>query len=187
MARVKQPGAYIIVHVQSSKVYIGSTSDLHTRRSKHLSALKHGRHKSKNLQAVYDVDQELKFIDFPTADVEKALDEEQMLIDAYPEEFLLNVVRMNVRNTMASLSALGYKRPKEVFEKISASNMGKKLLETTKEKMRQSSAMAVEVSIDGIKYNSFTSAAKALGVKYGTIRWRVSSDKYPTWFETKGK
>lgn len=52
MAREKICGAYVLTHVQSGHLYIGSTGDLHGRKGSHVIALRNGVHKNKRLQAL---------------------------------------------------------------------------------------------------------------------------------------
>lgn len=181
MARHKQPGAYILTHVQSGHLYIGSTNDLHSRKGTHESALRCGKHGNKRLQELYDVDQRIHFSGIPFLTKEEALDEEQRLIDSYKaSQYLLNVY-LDVRNPAASRSANGYRHSEETRDKMSAVRNGKILSDTTKEKMRLPRANSAIVVIDGIEYFSVSFAARTLGLPHSSVRWRLSSENFPTW------
>lgn len=50
----KVSGIYLIQHIASKKVYVGSTNNLHIRRRGHFSALNHNHHCNEYLQNAYN-------------------------------------------------------------------------------------------------------------------------------------
>lgn len=181
MARHKQCGAYILTHVQSGHLYVGSTNDLHSRKFTHESALRRGKHKNLRLQELYDVDQMIHFSGIPFLTKEEAIDEEQRIIDSYKgSPYLLNV-HLDVRNPSASRSANGYRHSEDTRKKMSAIRTGKTASELTKEKMRMSKENSTIVVIDGIEYFSVSFAARSLGLSHSGVRFRLQSKNFPTW------
>lgn len=182
MARDKICGAYVLTHVQSGHLYIGSTGDLHGRNWRHRNELKRGVHKCKKLQELYDTDPALHFSGIPFLTKEEALSEEQRMIDMYKRNpFLLNVVTLNVRNTMASLFANGHKHSDETRKRMSVAKKGKPLSDEHRKKMSESAAKSVAVVIDGIEYSTMLEASERLGIAYDVVRRRLKSPKHPTW------
>lgn len=182
MARHKQPGAYILTHVQSGHLYIGSTGDLYARNWQHRNSLKNGTHFCKKLQELYDVDQNLNFSGIPFLTKEDSVDEEQRMVDMYKgSPYLLNAATLDVRNVSASRAANGYRHSKETKEKMSAVKTGKITSESTKEKMRIGRKDSTVVVIDGIEYFSVSHAARSLGLSHSGMRFRLKSENFPTW------
>lgn len=181
-AREKVCGAYILTHVQSGCIYIGSTGDLFLRSWRHRNELKRGVHRCKRLQALYSGDQNIAFTEVPTSTKEEAIDEEQRLIDLNKgSTLLLNVVTLNVRNTMASIFANGHRHSDETRKRMSEAKKGTKLPASTRLKMGQASGKTKAVIIDGIEYFSIRAASEALGVTFDQVRNRTKSPNYPTW------
>ena len=52
--RDRSAGVYVITHIPSGKLYVGSSVGMWSRRLKHLLDLKHQRHHSKHLQRCWD-------------------------------------------------------------------------------------------------------------------------------------
>lgn len=75
---------------------------------------------------------------------------------------------------------------KEHVEKIALKNKGKKRTEQVKQllssqKTGGKNPMAVSCTVDGIKYQTITEAAKHLNLQRKTISKRCKSDDFPTW------
>lgn len=126
-------GAYLILHVKSGKVYVGSTNNLHGRQIRHLYLLKTGTNTNKNLQSAYDSDPELRWLRFATHTREEAYEYEQALLD-HPAlvDKLLNIA------VDAKKAGFNLDRSLETRAKIAASLRGRKMSDETKEKQRQS-------------------------------------------------
>ena len=87
-----KPHAYILHHVGSDKVYIGSTGNMHERRKEHIKRLKSGKHHSKDLLEVYNQDEWVEFFIKPFNTKEEAFDEEQRLLNKYfNEDYVFNI------------------------------------------------------------------------------------------------
>lgn len=75
-------GCYVIKHIRTGKIYIGSSSDCKRRKSQHLSDLRHNCHDNKELQKDYNNSPDIifnQFIRFNTH--EEALDFEQEMLN----------------------------------------------------------------------------------------------------------
>lgn len=113
----KLPGAYIIFHIGSKNVYIGSSGDLYRRLIKHKSMLNKGTHKNKNLQKEFDrhENKNMIFITYPTSNKEEATTLEQNLLDSYNgNPRLLNIA------TDALIAQNGQKHTDETRTKLRA-------------------------------------------------------------------
>lgn len=74
-----------------------------------------------------------------------------------------------------SLAQLGKKLSPETVRKMSLSRTGRKCTAETKEKMRASNPRRKMVSIDGVVYNAYSDAARALSLSVDVVRYRVLS------------
>ena len=58
----EKPGIYIIRHIESGKVYVGSASNISKRWHRHRKDLRLGRHPNKHLQAAWTMYGEDAFV-----------------------------------------------------------------------------------------------------------------------------
>lgn len=78
---------------------------------------------------------------------------------------------------------LGHVQSQETKSKISETLTGRTVSEETRIKLRAIALQrAQQVSIDGIVYDSASSAAQTLNITEGTLRWRLTSNNHPTYF-----
>lgn len=195
----KVPGVYQYTHLETGKVYIGSTVNGYGRFIQHTSALERGDHPNRKFQKAFDQSPlfEVEFSrlpdsaagDDPLLTVRKM---EQKLIDKMDRSKLLNLA------TDVFSSGLGRSPSAETREKIAKAMTGRYVSEETRRKRaisqtgfrhteemkRQLSEMKADVSrpvmICGTVYSTAKDAAKALGFKSKhTVRNRCNSDRYP--------
>lgn len=131
-------GIYIIHNTITKKVYIGSATDLYSRKNTHFYQLRHNKHHNKHLQRSWNKYGENVFNFYVTEWVEdksKLLEIEQFWITlflTYKPDGIYNI------NPKAG-SMLGYKFSKEAREKMSKNNskynLGKHLSDETKKKL----------------------------------------------------
>lgn len=111
---LNKPGVYLIHHVKSNKIYIGSTVDFTERTAKHLTRLKNDSHHCKAFKKDYDEDNWITFYFKPCKDQETAFDEEQKLLDKYIGKPFIYNKAPNAR------SQTGFKHSEETKQKMSA-------------------------------------------------------------------
>jgi len=166
-------GAYRIRHTVTGHYYFGSSSNLEVRKCAHITKLKGGAHQATELQNAwnsYPGEDRLEFTFFITDTLEAARKLERKLIaDAVESRDVLLVnqkltkeISINVANLLDECD----------MENEEASLKVSKLKWITYERDRIASSR--EVEIDGIVYPSITDAAKALGIKMGTLYYRLN-------------
>lgn len=129
---IKHCAAYVITHVKSGKMYVGSSHNVTWRIERHKSLLKAGIHSNKELQTAYDNDPELSFKMHLTFDREEAFDLEQDILDHYlPQGVLFN------KQAIARQSEGGTNPTEETREKISVANKGLERSLETRDRIRQ--------------------------------------------------
>lgn len=146
-----KPGCYIALHVESDKVYVGSTSSLYDRVTDHITALRRNVHKNKPLQELYNENPHVEFFVQPTASKRDAEKLEQQLVDGLmPTGKVCNVavkdvlksklgVKLSEEHKAAMLKCnLGLKRSDEVRENMRKAHLGKPLSELQKENLSKS-------------------------------------------------
>lgn len=174
---IKLCGAYTITHIKSGKVYVGSTNDLGSRRLHHLSALKLGTHRNKELQKAFEEDSTLEFFHVITEDREAAylMEEELMRLNK-------NKLFNRAIDVKAPMSGLTHSEQTRL--KIGAANSlalkGRKLSLEHAEKVSRTLLASnlsrqKRVQIVGVVYNSLNEAARALNLNPGTLYHRLKS------------
>lgn len=128
------PGAYVIKHVKSGRVYIGSAKDLYTRLHTHLSSLKSGIHHRPEFVVLFKDDERLEITYYKTDDREQAYAIEDRLLREYREADFDSV--MNVAEDV-KLSQLGLSRSDATKLKIGIANTGKARTDVHIENMRR--------------------------------------------------
>lgn len=81
--RVKICAAYLILHLESGKVYCGSTGDINWREYQHRISLAGNYHTVKKLQELFNSNNNIEFFLILVNDREEAFDLEQWLLDRY--------------------------------------------------------------------------------------------------------
>lgn len=145
---VKFCGVYVIKHIKSNKIYVGSTDDLGNRRLTHQSSLRLNKSKNKPLQDAYNDDPNIEFILFIITDTrEQAFDEEQKLLNHYKDSGLLFNIAKDARGSQKGIPLPSWHALKlieaarnrvdspETTKRKSLSHLGKKLSEEHKLKI----------------------------------------------------
>lgn len=180
-------GAYLIKHIPSDLVYVGSTADVSRRESEHFSMLRRGKHSCEPLQRLYDESadqQEFEYLFHPTENREEAFDLEQEWITEKERDGVLVNVAQDAR-----CSTKGREFSQETKEKLRQARLGKPLSKEHAEKQRcQLRAMAKSgeanpsartITVDGVRYGTIKEAANVLGVEKSTLRNRGLNDNFP--------
>lgn len=147
----KQPGCYVITHTQSGKMYVGSSVNLAARISGNMNLLKHGKHKNKNLQNLFEQDPNLTAVLKITENEETARKLEQHIVDELnPTGVLCNIAVIDVMKTKTGVPLSQEHRrilleankdrvvTTESKERMRQSHLGNKLSEDTKRKLSTS-------------------------------------------------
>lgn len=128
-------GIYIINNIINNKVYVGSSSNIERRWKKHKSLLKNNKHHSKYLQSSWNTYGEENFHFIVIEEVKNSLHliaVEQTFLDyfkSYDKENGYNHLRIANSN-------LGMKLDQKTKDKIRNANIGKTLCQETKNKIR---------------------------------------------------
>lgn len=192
----KVPAAYLILHRKTNRVYIGSTLHLSSRISSHLSMLRLGCHPVKALQADYDESPEISFRYWLTIDKAEAEQKEQEMVNEAVESGLLynkgvaDVTRpkLGIAISPQQKAILSRTHKNKVVSVETRRRMGDaRRNNPTSEKARAALNAATiartkKVSIEGVIYDSPTRAASMLGMAINAVRWKIRSEKYPSWF-----
>jgi predicted GIY-YIG superfamily endonuclease len=172
------PGVYILHHQQSGKVYVGSAKKLLQRLAGHMYHLRKGIHYNKSFQEAYNQSPTLEpvFLQFETRD--EAFTAEQAILDTYYPQGVLFNYSINAR---ASLKGMNH--TEEARLKIGAASRARPFdprQDAGRRKGLEASidARSVPVEIEGVTYSSAFKAAEALGIRYTTVRYRLSSEGY---------
>jgi predicted GIY-YIG superfamily endonuclease len=165
-----KPGAYCITHVETGKVYIGSTGNLATRVSGNLGALKRNKHKNNNLQKVFNDDSTVEVLVKPTATLTDAVALEQQLVNEFKDtKYLCNIGITDVARPQ--LGVEGQTRTTKHKEQISEKNrLYAKTPEGRQHILERTEKRSRKVIIDGITYPSQNEAARVLGIAYQSVR-----------------
>ena len=178
-----QPGCYLVNHIPSGNVYVGSSVNLAGRITGNLNHLKNNKHKNKNLQAFYNNDPTIKVSFKTTQTEEEARNLEQTMVNTLlPTGKLLNIAIEDVTKT-----SLGLKRSVEIREKMSESQTGRKFTNEAKKNMSDAqkrylstpegqarfsniiNKISKTVTIDGNTYSSISEASRILGIPHRSL------------------
>lgn len=91
--------AYLIVHTNTKRVYVGSTGQPGIRFKSHFRELAKGKHINYKLQEAYDTDPTFHTILYKVKNRAKAFDLEQALINYYLQKGLVLNISLNARFT----------------------------------------------------------------------------------------
>lgn len=151
---IKNPGVYAIINNFSNKLYIGSSSNINKRLTKHLCTLKNNVHSNRLLQKEFNENPNITIITLPLKNKEEAVIIEQEYLDKLKDSNrLLNIssdakcsgknwtnrdsIIVNETKRKISEKLKNREFSAETRNKISEALKGKKLSEETKEKIRQ--------------------------------------------------
>lgn len=121
-------GVYVLINIINGHFYVGSAVNLATRKIRHISPLRKGKHPNRHLQRAYDKYGEDAF-DF------------KILIYCEPifliqlEQFFIDTLHPEYNILPVAGSRLGFSVSKETRRKISASHKGRVLSEEHKRKI----------------------------------------------------
>lgn len=113
-----QSGAYVLWHVASGFIYIGSTNSYKNRYWGHITALRKNKHTNPKLQKIYNNYNNKDFIMYVFPTNEYKLLEQQLLDIFKDKEYLCNISKSAYGN-------YGVKQSKENIEKIRTFNLNK--------------------------------------------------------------
>lgn len=190
-------GAYLLIHVKSGRIYVGSGRDVWERRSHHIGQLQRGRHHNAELQRLYDEDDELNFEPTLTADREAAYDLEQdFLNQAFAKGIALNgsrharatgTGRVHTAEERALRSQLMRGRffSEDHRQRLSVALKGK--AKSPEHIANNARARHRPVVVDGVMYESVSDCAEKLGVPIPTVSRRVNSDspRFAGWLKAE--
>lgn len=197
-------GVYIIKHILSNKIYVGSSCDVKKRMKDHFYFLNTNRHHSQHLQNSWNKYGKDQFVFKQVKEcqsIKEALEIEQALLDCFFGKELFNVknVAMGVgigvshpnkskplseeQKIKISLSLKGRQKTKEHIEKVRQKNIGKIVSEKTKTKLKILNTKYIVTTPDGTFFG-LKDAAKFYGIKGDTVK--VWCNKKPGWsYENK--
>lgn len=200
-----KPGAYVITHVGTGLLYVGSALKPAERISYHIYRLKNGLHSNKRLQRAYDEDNRLEWKYFLVGDREAAYSLEQSLIDHYyPKNKLFNISiyvksphkgrklspdhaskltksRLGKTNSSEhrkkiSAALTGIKQSKERRQRSSEARKGKPVSETHQEHLRELGRKKQKQMMgDGVRYDGCRDCARKLKIHVCTVLHRINS------------
>lgn len=188
---------YILEHNATRNRYIGYTWDFVSRKSQHLSMLRHKRHPSQKLQEHYDQNPCVSAWEWTVMVVngkDSALDLEQKLIDQAIEDQTILNSSFNSRSNISSAFGRAdvqeklrlYRESSDPALRLKRSMRSTKGLQTrwSKEGSREAiqgsgNPFAKPVIAAGQEYGSVIEASKALDVNQKTIFNRVRNAKFP--------
>ena len=96
-------GWYKLVHVETERFYVGSTRNLYSRFSTHLSNLKNGKHTNKELQKAYNQDNRIKVVFYLTETIEDAIEQERTFLNKNKNTGIVFNDYFMIKNTKAKV------------------------------------------------------------------------------------
>lgn len=165
-------GLYTIICLSNNKQYVGQSSNVPNRLSKHLSELRHNRHFCQELQNDFNQYEQNHFVFQRLAlaeGLEKKLREtiEKNLIQSIPDTFLYNKFASPTQRTGNLNGFYGHKHSTHAKHKIGSANQGSGLKRHRK-----------PVQIDNVNYNSIAEAERQTGIARRLIRERCHTEHH---------
>lgn len=193
-----EAGVYVLTHIPTMKLYVGSTVDLHQRMIQHTHGFRHGKHPNRNLQAACEESPRFN-LSFRPAPPNLSKVELLDLIRGWEGDLLKQHRNSELLMNIAldpNCPGMGISPSPEVREKISKSSLGRFVSEITRQKrsealigtqlseVRRSNISEgrtkQRVAVNGVIYKNSTEAAQRLGFKNkGSVRFRCLSDHHP--------
>lgn len=190
----KVPGVYMIHHLETDKVYVGSTKDLYSRESKHRGMLKNNKHSNKNLQEEYNKSNNINFLCLDINNREDAFEYEQQILDEFLDSGLLFNVSKDAKipnnglthseetKKKMSETKIGKVFTDEHKHNLSISHSGKVITDKQKESLKLGSlAILKPVIVDSVEYSSIAETAKVFDVHPETVSRRIKNNNFSTW------
>jgi len=186
------PAYYILTHKPTGMYYIGSTSNLIKRLSRHKSALNSRSHECAKLQEIYTCWEDIEIVSHEVGSIEEARRMEQDLLNTHfrkskccntsssaePFGDMTAEDRSNLHR--GHKYNLGKAHSDETKAKIGAASLGRTKSPEVRQKI--AAAKSKKVSIDGTVYDSIKDAAYKLNLPYMTVSGRLKSTRYTAWF-----
>lgn len=183
-------GTYTLTHIETGKVYVGSTTDLYERINSHARDLLLNKHKNRNVQECFNSSREfsLHFTETTGSDDKEKVRIEQKMIDQLrPTGQLLNIAlnaeapwKDQQRPPQVGIAVSKANRERvhsiESREKMSNSRRGKKASPESVLK-RMASYPKDPVVINGVEYSTRVEACQTLGLSRSAITYRIHSQK----------
>lgn len=196
------PGFYLIKMHSTDRIYVGSSTAVDRRVTKHLSTLRNGKHEYKEIQDAYKVGEPMSIIVAYTPNHEVALNNEQLVLDSggclnksddARNSFSDRILSQETKDKIG-LAHRGKFVSEKTRKKLSESHKGqkvvhseetcKKISDNKKGKTMSDSHYAAymakveevlcrPVEVDGVRYRSLSDAGTAVGVTDTTIRNRI--------------
>ena len=176
-------GAYCVTIIETGMVYVGSTSNLNNRVTRHPYMLKQDKHFNTKLQAAYNTDSDIEITIKPTATIAEAQKIEQQLVDHFRDTgYLCNQGIVDVTR-----SRFGTSHTEEHRRKIGDTLRGRTMPESVKQQQSLDrkaflqtdkgraaiQAISKPVTIDGIIYKSIAEAKRVLHQGFATIKQKA--------------
>jgi hypothetical protein len=207
-------GAYLLRHVKTGKVYVGSHHDLYLRPYQHKSLLRNHKHFVPEFQAAFNDDPELEVFFIITNTRQQGYEIEQEILDRFHGTGLLFNQAKDARlaqkglvvnaATRKKLSLAGKGRPhsEEHKRKLKLARVGWRNSPEAIEKMKASAKRrginpemtrlaalknARPVMVEGQRYESIKAVSQAFGLYASTVIKRLNSKnpKFANWFYVK--
>lgn len=180
--------AYMMIHVHSGKIYVGSTKDIQQRKKDHEKFLALGTHENSNVQEAYNVDPHFEYFTVLTHTREEAYTYEQQMLDDYKDTDLLLNKALDARDAFKHVKRGIPPERLELFIRLTkernAAKKGKPIPAETLERMRIAQLKnSKAVSINGVEYSSMKEASRKLNFSIGGINGRIKSTNplYKEW------
>lgn len=188
-SKVDHCGCYLIRHLDTGEVYVGSSESIYKRVLRHKQFIYAKSHDNSNFQELLQKTtiKDYELILFFTDTREEAFELEQFFVDRYKASGKLINIAYDVRYAM-----LGAVLSDEHKQKISVANTGRLMSEDSKRKLSEARQVSVRaqaqisrvnahkrrsILFDGIQYESITAAANTLGRSESWIRKALARNK----------
>jgi len=201
-------GAYLIIHPNSKKCYVGSHQNLYVRPYQHHSLLNLKDHWIDEFQEAYNLDPRIIPLFIITNTREEGYDIEQSILDKFYDTGLLFNIAKDARlaltglevseDTRRKLSVVskGRQQSPEHIERRAASLRGNVLSDETKNLIRikaiergvdpnmtlaASLVNSIPIIVDGKKYANKKEVRDEFNIAHKTVEKRIRSKEYPSW------
>lgn len=175
--RDRVPASYALVHVQTGRVYVGSTGRIYARLYEHQNLLKKGRHPLRELQNDYNASPEMKYYHWLAESPEAAQRGEQELVDR-----LWDSGKLYNKGRVVLSPNKGKEFSEETRKKMSEIRKGRPASEKLLESLHKTHAAGrTPVEVDSVVYQSTREVGKKFGMTRNSVGYRIRSPAFPTW------
>lgn len=182
MGKQKISGIYKIINIENGKYYIGSAVDIKNRWKTHKRLLKNNKHYNNHLQSAYNKYGNENFLYEVIEETENLIEREQFWLD----KLNANDNSFGYNKRIIATSNLGIKLSDSTREKLRISHIGNKQSKETIKKISESQYKKIcQFDINGNYLNTFNSlqeAAKFLNKSYTTSITMCLNGKISTAF-----